>query len=241
VHSRVAIGHVKYSPEVIAAFKSKLGNVPNYRWAARSRSGEWKQYDGYRIGEHNAQVLASFSLNADPSTLSKGKTSRRRYGTMYEAPKPKAQKAAPVSVAMDDVMALLGDDVVISDKSSDELLQAELEHTQCPLPTQSQMQGKGAYPKWLSTAKSMGFDRSDANIAWKAAKQAISEAPPVAKPKARPVSEVTIANRNPNLGKASTPNTIQCTPDALKATLSALEGATIGGFENGLFTVTYGA
>tara|TARA_R100000805_G_C3621547_1_gene125926 strand:- start:2864 stop:3169 length:306 start_codon:yes stop_codon:yes gene_type:complete len=101
------------------------------------------------------------------------------------------------------------------------------------------MQGKGAYPKWLSEAKSMGFDRSEANIAWKAAKQGISKAPPVAKPEAPPVSEVTIAKRNPKL--ASTPNTIQCTPDALQATLAALDGATIGGFENGLFTVTYGA
>ena len=234
----VAIGHVKYSPEVITAFKAKLGSVPNYRWAARSRSGEWKQYDGYRIGEHNAQVLAAFGINADPATLSKGKTEGRQYGTQYEAPKPKAQKAAPVSVAMEDVMALLGDDVVICEESAEDFV-LERGHTQCPLPTQSQMQRKSAYPKWLGEAASMGFNRDEAQVAWQAAKRAISGATPVAKPKARSVSEVTIAKRNPRL--ASTPNTIQCTPDALQATLAALEGATIGGFANGVFTVTYGA
>jgi hypothetical protein len=140
----------------------------NYRWKQRSRQGQWRVFTGGKIGEHNEAVLVENGFTADPATRSKGTVGNRQYG-VYNEPKVVKQPST--------MTTFLGGNVVTE---SQPIAKAPAKaDTQCPQPSPLEMQGTGSYGKWVSKCKGLGFNRQEANIAWKAAKAALQSEPTV--------------------------------------------------------------
>ncbi len=134
----------------------------NYRWKQRSRQGQWRVFTGGKIGEHNEAVLVENGLTADPATRSKGTVGNRQYG-VYNEPKVVKQPSTMTTF-------LGGNEVTESQPIAKAPAKAD---TQCPQPSAEQMQGTGSYGRWKTHCKSLGFSQEEANLAWKAAKNAI--------------------------------------------------------------------
>tara|TARA_R100001230_G_C5685948_1_gene195147 strand:- start:1607 stop:2422 length:816 start_codon:yes stop_codon:yes gene_type:complete len=135
----------------------------NFRWKQYSRTkGQWMVFTGGKIGDHNEAVLVENGLTADPATRSKGTVDNRQYG-VYNEPKVVKQPSTMTTF-------LGGNEVTESKPIAKAPAKAD---TQCPQPSAEQMQGNGAYGRWKSYCKSLGFSQEEANIAWKAAKNAI--------------------------------------------------------------------
>jgi hypothetical protein len=222
-------GHVRLSKAERARITAMGHSLKQYRWASYNRSeGEWKQYAGWHIGQHNIAVLTAHGYSADPSTLSKGKTCDRKYG-VYAAPKPKAPKANTVldysSLGTEpEIVSVMAEPVTVVPHNLD---------VRDFLPTEGELTaGKSSYVIYKKRAMAMGASSKQATAAWNAGRKAMgtqSKAP------AKVAPEV----KAPIVGQSS--STIRVTPEALQATLAALQGATIGGFDGTAFTVTYGA
>jgi hypothetical protein len=233
-------GHIKLSPTEIVAMERTHGKLPRYRWAA-SKGGVWTQYQGWHIGQHNLKVLQSAGFNADPKTLSAGTKCNRQYG-VFDAPKPGAPKAAKAPSAH---TIAYGDQATKAPPVTQ-----STEARECPAPTPEEMCGVGSYGRYAGNRKAQGFTATEWNAAWKAAKTSLQSKPQTihtkrtqpAPVKAAPIAPARIVMPKPVMPKAKpTASTIKVSADSLQATLAALEGATIGGFDGTHFHVTYSA
>lgn len=78
---------------------AKQWNGSNYRWAWRSKTGDWVQYEGWTIGQHNNAVLKDAGIESDSSTRSKGQVHNRQYVPIGTTGKP-APKEPITTVAL---------------------------------------------------------------------------------------------------------------------------------------------
>lgn len=234
-------GHIKLSKAEMSAVEAKHGEkLPRHRWAAYNRTtNEWTQYAGWTIGQHNEAVLAAFGFNADPSTLSKGQVFRRQYG-VFAKPEPKVAKQGKADVAASIVYGSGG-------TVSEAVAEREAEYsywieTSMELqPTEGELTaGKGSYVKYKKRAMAMGASSKQATELWNAGRRGVQPTAPVsiAKPTAPEAPKPTAPTVKAPIVAASG-STIRVTPEALRAVLAALQGATIGGFDGEAFTVNY--
>jgi len=160
---------------ILIAEGSRPVGSKNYRWKQYSRKqGQWLVFTGGKIGDHNEAVLKDNGFSADPATRSKGTVGNRQYGVYNE---PKAVKQPST------MTTFLGGNEVTEEEPIVET------PTLCPLPSPTEMQGTGSYGKYVGKCKSLGFNRQDANDAWRAAKLLQTEPTSIAKaapPKAQP-------------------------------------------------------
>lgn len=239
-------GHIKLSKAEMSIVEDRCGaKLPRHRWAAYNRTtNEWTQYAGWTIGQHNEAVLESFGFNADPSTLSKGQAYRRQYG-VFDKPEPKAAKQSKADVAasivygsegtVPEIVSVLAEPVTVVPPGMNamDVIQAGLAPTKGELTA-----GKGSYVKYKKRAMAMGATSKQATELWNAGRKGAQPTAPVstAKPTASEAPKPT-APKAPIV--AASGSTIRVTPEALRDTLAALQGATIGGFDGEAFTVTY--
>lgn len=161
---------------ILIAEGSRPEGSKNFRWKQYSRSkSQWLVFTGGKIGEHNESVLKDNGFTADPATRSKGTVGNRQYGVFAEAKKPAQEQSSGTFLG--------GNKVTVTPNLTtlDKALRSLGER--CPLPNAIEMQGAGSYGKWVSKCKSLGFDRNDANTAWRKAKAHVQSWTPVA-PKA---------------------------------------------------------
>ena len=242
-------------------------NASKKYWWGTSKAGKVKT--GSLIGQHNEAVLKTFGLKADPTTLSKGQVGRRQYGTHFEEAMRPTQATAPTEPSA-PVFGNAQPEVVLNPPSAEE---AKLLHNalvslgdRCPLPSPTEMQGKGSYPRWVGKCKALGFNRESAKAAWDTAKQQrIEEAPKGLKTLAyhqsnaevdgrleeaerlekvkaelsEPAVHSPIAKRKPSAPVASSEGTVlHVKPEALNALLATIGKASIDfDADAGVFTV----
>ena len=237
-----------------------------YKWGGyRKGTGEWWSGTGQTIGKHNEAVLNTFGIKADPTTLSFGQKSRRQYGTHFEEVKKHQAPSEPSAPVFGNAQP----EVVLNPPSAEE---AKLLHNalvsvgDCPLPSPTEMKGKGCYPRWVRKCKALGFNRESAKAAWDTAKQQrIEEAPKGLKTLAyhqsnaevegrreeaerlekvkaelsEPAVHSPIAKRKPSAPVASSEGTVlHVKPEALNALLATIGKASIDfDADAGVFTV----
>ena len=210
-------------------------NASKKYWWGTSKAGKVKT--GSLIGQHNEAVLKTFGLKADPTTLSKGQVGRRQYGTHFEEAMRPTQATAPTEPSA-PVFGNAQPEVVLNPPSAKE---AKLLHNalvsvgDCPLPSPTEMKGKGCYPRWVGKCKALGFNRESAKAAWDEAKQS-----PIVEPAVQPkVVHSPIAKRKPSAPVASSEGTVlHVKPEALNALLATIGKASIDfDADAGVFTV----
>ena len=76
---------------------AKQWNGSNYRWAWRSKTGDWVQYEGWTIGQHNDTVLKDAGIESDKATRSKGQVRNRQYVPIGTTGKPAPKE--PITTA----------------------------------------------------------------------------------------------------------------------------------------------
>lgn len=244
-------GHVKLTLETIRNAQERTGvKLASYRWLTKP-NGVWTQHEGWHIGEHNIAVLRAAGINPDPTTLSAGQKKRRTYGHQFQERVPKAPKAAAVVTAPIGLDELLSAPPIVAAPVVPVLVAvptAPIAYTGpsnalelAPSHAELTYTGMAGYAKYLSRACSGGWNKKQATKAWNdgrtATKGAKVQAPPiVAVPVAAPIVPVAVPVVAPKVSTVG--STIQVSPQALKATLAALEGATIGHFDGVNFTVS---
>jgi hypothetical protein len=83
-----------------------------------------------------------------------------------------------------------------------------------------EMQGTGSYGKWVSKCKGLGFNRKEANDAWKAAKAALQAKPTVKATPSKPAKAEPTAN-------AKQGTVLQVHPAALQSVLANIGEAKV--------------
>ncbi len=226
----VSTGRLFISDEALLEHCNKHGMAkPKHLFWGGYKATGWKQGPGQRVGLHNEQVLKTFGLNADPATLTKGATSKRQYG-VYEEAKPKATPKQPVDMPMLGQPTVATVANVKAPKKEAELLDTALRSLgeRCPVPSPEEMKGTGSYGKFIGNRKKLGFTRSEANDAWRIAKDAQSttvSTPP--QPKVESIQHVTIAKRKPQPKPAKQGTTLHVPAAALQALLSSIGEAKV--------------
>tara|TARA_Y100000034_G_scaffold87655_1_gene105114 strand:+ start:712 stop:1638 length:927 start_codon:yes stop_codon:yes gene_type:complete len=76
---------------------AKQWNGSHYRWAWRSKTGDWVQYEGWTIGQHNDAVLKDAGIESDKATRSKGQVRNRQYVPIGTTGKPAPKE--PITTA----------------------------------------------------------------------------------------------------------------------------------------------
>ena len=196
----------------------------NFRWKQYSRSkSQWLVFTGGKIGDHNESVLKDNGFTADPATRSKGTVGNRQYGVFAEAKKPAQEQSSGTFLGGNEVT------------ESNPIAKAD---TQCPQPSTMEMQGAGSYGKWVSKCKSLGFDRNDANTAWRKAKADMQSPTPVAPKATKPA--IVMPPPPKAQPKAKTEGTVLHVPAAsLQKLLSTIGEAKVEYNANtDLFTVS---
>lgn len=243
-------GHVKMSPATIEAVKTRNGvKLASYRWLTKP-NGVWIQHEGWHIGEHNIAVLRAAGINPDPTTLSAGQKNRRTYGHQFQERIPKAPKAATVAAAPMGLDELLSAAPIVSAPVVTAVPTPPIAYTGpsnalelAPSHAELTYDGRGGYAKYKSRAVRGGWTAQQATQAWNEGRAPVrgpkvQATPIVAVPVPLPVVALPVAVPVAAPKVSAVGGTIQVSPQALKATLAALEGATIGHFDGVTFTVS---
>ena len=251
-------GHVRLTAPSITTINEKRfvcygkgSKLPMYLWLTKP-NGVWTQHEGWHIGEHNIAVLRAAGINPDPTTLTKGQVNRRTYGHQFEERVPKAPKPVAAPAAPMGLDALLSAAPIVAAPAVPVLAAvptAPIAYTGpsnaldlAPSHAELTYDGRGGYAKYKSRAVRGGWTALQATQAWNHGRASIKgvkvQAPPIAAPIAAPIAVLPIAVPVAAPKVSTVGGTIQVSPQALKATLAALEGATIGHFDGVNFTVS---
>jgi hypothetical protein len=237
-----AVGHVKLSSDMRAKYCANGAKLPNYRWSSRGKDGNWRNYEGHAIGEHNCAVLESRGVRADPKTLTIGTKGNRQYGDFPE-PTRKPKVAPSVLPSFDAVMTgtvptpapIAAPALVLQEAVT---LPATVNALDV-IPTAFELGGgaKGGASGWAafrSRACKSGLTSADAGVIWKAAKNGVSPAPAVVM-----AAQPAIVEAPVQPAPAQSGTVVQCSPDTLQALLASV-GTAIVEFDaaKGMFSVT---